>query len=347
MTTFVPLVGQYDNLGDVFLRRRLAAWIDDDLHVLLAGAPNDFVAALDLPSSATVYRSFARWSGAMATDSTRARYVYKPGEIQMSLPGMKEHVGLLPLVARLRASGGRVGRVGVGTRSVAQPYVSLCRPSVVLSDVTFWRDDATRAAFGRGQVAPDLAFAEGSDASTWDGEDRSLVVVSLRGDLPIPSDSWFEAIRRFADRKELDIVCVSQVRRDDRRTLDCADFLGGRAVCLEGITFGDAEQHLRHLYRRTCLAVSDRLHVLVGAATEGAAVSAALDRGSPKIRRHFDVIGLGGVEVTTGTLASDDRVRVLETAARSVTETRAGVERARTELRVARAVFAAALGYSA
>ncbi|MGB3769704.1 MAG: hypothetical protein WBA00_01045 [Rhodococcus sp. (in: high G+C Gram-positive bacteria)] len=347
MTMYVPLVGQFDNLGDIFLRRRLAAWIPGDMQVLVGSAPADFVAALALPPSTTVHRSFGRWAAAMAVDRSGAGYVYKPGEIQMSAPGMKEHVGLLPLIARLRASGGSVARVGVGTRSVAQPYVALCRPSVALCTITLWRDEATRNAFGRGRVAPDLAFGEGSDVADWEHHERSVVAISLRGDKPLPSDAWFESITAFAARRGLEPVAVSQVRRDDARTRECARRIGGRALAMDGSSFSAVEDAVRLLYRQSALVVSDRLHVLVGAATEGAPVSALLDGGSIKIRRHFDVLGLGRIEGDTERHDRTRRLEGLENAADSVADVRLGVQQARRDLANAQRDFHAAMSFDA
>ncbi len=346
MTTFVPLVGQFDNLGDVFLRRQLAAWIPDDAQVYVGPAPADFVAALDLPTAATVHRSFSRWARALAMAPPGTDYVYKPGEIQMSVPGMKEQVGLLPLVARLRRRGGTVGRAGVGVRSGGRPFEAMCRPAVSLAAVNLWRDDFSRAMFGRGTVIPDLAFAEGSEPQVWDEATRDVVIVSLRGDRPLPPDSWFRAVRGVADASGSRLVAVSQVRRDDDRTRESSAALRCEAVLMGSSSFTTVERDLRALYRRAELVVSDRLHVLVGAATEGAAVSASLVGGSAKIDRHFRVIGVPTVQESARGRAVDEQVDSFLSAVRGRSDVRRAVSAARHDLSHAREAFRSVMGFS-
>lgn len=217
---------------------------------------------------------------------------------------------MLPLLAVLRARGGRAVRLGVGTRGFAAVPRALVRPSVALSDLTLWRDDATTAYMGSGAAMPDLAFGEGADddALAAAGESaggRDVLVVSLRGDdRPYPSPAALAGIAAYARAHHLEVWAVTQVQVDDERSASLAEDLGGQALRWSEATGHDAaERDLRALYARCAVAVSDRLHVLVAAFTEGAVPVAGAVEPSEKIARHLGTIGVDDVGLD---LAGDD-----------------------------------------
>jgi len=307
---FVPARGQYDNIGDILLRRQLLDWLRGNgrLHVYLGASPPGYDAGLRLKDGDVTYRSFWRWYSAGIVDALRRRasYVYKPGEIQLTLVGMKEHLAMLPLVALVRAGGGFVGRVGVGSRNFSPLPRALITPSILLSNVSWWRDAETARYLRHGSVIPDLAFGEQPTATSGD---RDLLVVSMRSDPAhpgLPSDEWIEAVRRVASDRGLAIVTVAQVTRDHERSLALAQMLGGEATGWDGVDHLAHEERLRTLYRRAALTISDRLHVLIAAATEGSVPAAPLTGGSGKIARHFAAAGVHDVAFRTrGATAAD------------------------------------------
>lgn len=303
MTTFMTLRGQFDNVGDVILRRQLGRWIPGPSVAYVGAAPDEFIDGLELCAETQVERSFGHFARAMALAPPRSSYVFKPGETQLSPAGMKENLGLVPLLARLRSRGGSAVRVGVGARGDSHRYAALCRPSIALSSINMWRDARTHELMGRGGVMPDLAFGEGSDPSDWI-HDRSLLVVSLRGDRPAPNDAWLAAVMHCASERSLDIVVISQVRRDDESATALASILGVDAVLCQRRTSSEIESELRGIYRRSALVVSNRLHVLIAALTEGARVSCCVPGGSTKIFDHLDVVGLGEVAVDSEALST-------------------------------------------
>jgi hypothetical protein len=226
---------------------------------------------------------------------------------------MKEHLSMLPVLALVRARGGAVARVGVGSRNFARVPRALIWPSIALSNLTLWRDSATAAYLGTGSVMPDLGFGEGSGGTETDtSEDRDLLIVSMRADQPYPSARWLAAVRDTAARHGLAIRAVTQVLRDNDRSIRLAADLGGEAVGWDGTGHDEQEERLRQLYRRSVLAVSDRLHVLVGAVTEGAAPAALLMNSSDKIARHFAAAGIHDVSMITADLSSDELSARLE-----------------------------------
>ncbi len=353
-TIFAVARGQYGNIGDVMLRRQLLDWVRDagPLHVYVGDAPPGYAEGLALHAEDVTYRSLWRWYAAAlrAAVAGRGAYVFKPGEIQLTLLGLKEHLVMLPLLAVLRVRGGRAVRVGVGTRGFAAVPRALVRPSVALSDLTLWRDDATAAYMGSGAVMPDLAFGEGADdaALARAGEDvggRDVLVVSLRGDgRPFPSRAALAGIAAYARAHHLEVWAVTQVQVDDERTAALAEALGGRALRWgEARGHDAAERELRALYARAAVALSDRLHVLVAAATEGAVPVAGAVVASEKIARHLSTIGVDDVGLDLVGDDADAVQRRLEALAARRGEVADALLRAREDLAGRRADVLAVL----
>ena len=318
MKVFAIGRGQYENIGDVILRRQLLDWVRPagEMHVYVGNSPAGYDEGLQLHSTDVVYRSLADWYRVALSSALRgeAAYVFKPGEIQLTLIGMKEHLSMLPLLAALRLRGGSAIRAGVGTRNYSPLPRALMRPSIALSTITLWRDVSTGAYMGTGEVMPDLAFGEGADdeavASFRDPSPRrDVLVVSMRSDEPVrpfPSAEWIQGVKSYAARHDLEVWAVTQVQVDNDRTLRLARELGGQALTWDELKDHAAqERRLRDLYRRTEIALSDRLHVIVAAFTEGAIPVGSLVDHDDKVDRHFRTIGIDGVSVTTSGLTAE------------------------------------------
>ncbi|PPF18932.1 hypothetical protein C5B92_05140 [Rathayibacter sp. AY1A4] len=305
--------GQYENIGDIILRRQLLDWLREagPLHVYVGHSPWGYDDGLRLGPDDTVYRSLLRWYAALAREALagRANSVFKPGEIQLTLIGMKEHLVMLPGIALVRLGGGRVIRAGVGTRNFAPLPRAIMWPSMALSSYTRWRDDKTAGYMRVGAAMPDLGYGEGSsDAeltafAAQPDEERRVLVLSLREDhevdaRPYPEQEWLAAIKGFAEREDLDIVVVTQVAVDAERSRRLAADLDADILDWDPAhTHDEHEILLRELYRTARVAMSDRLHVIIMAFTEGAApVSLQMD-GSTKASRHFETIGIHDVTV--------------------------------------------------
>ncbi|UZN04113.1 hypothetical protein [Cellulomonas sp. S1-8] len=328
---FAVARGQYENVGDVLLRRPLLRWARESgarLHVYVGHSPDGYDEGLDLQPDDVVYRSFARWYVALvrAAGAGRASSMFKPGEIQLTLVGTKEHLVMLPAVALVRARGGAVLRVGAGARGFAPLPRALVRPSIALTTYTRWRDERTAAYLGGGPAMPDLGYAEGADAATLraarDGHDeRDVLVVSFRADAevaprPYPSPAVIEAIRRYAAEEGLRTWVVTQVSVDDPRSQRLAADLDAQVLGWpEPVGHDQQEARLRELYRRTRVVLSDRLHVVIAAFTEGATpVSLQLDA-SDKAARHLSTIGVHDVTVDATGLDADSVLAGVRAAA--------------------------------
>lgn len=348
---FVPARGQYENIGDILLRRQLLDWLRESgpLHVYTGYSENGYDEGLRLQPGDVRYRSFTRWYLAALRGAARgtASYVFKPGEIQLTLIGMKEHISMLPVAALVRATGGAVARVGAGSRGFARLGRALIRPSIALSTLSLWRDPATAGYLGRGGTIPDLGFGEGGSARELeDTAGRTALVISMRADLGYradPPEQWLEGVRAFARQNGLEIWTATQVRVDDERAARLADALGGRALSWDGTDHAEQEARLRELYRRAAVVVSDRLHVLIAAVTEGAVPAGLRLDSSDKIDRHFAVTGMRDVSIPAAAMPASEISAWLNRMLERRPEILGGLEQARADLAAARSTLAAVL----
>lgn len=311
---FVPMIGQYENIGDIVLRRPLMNWLRDagTLHVFIGNAPAGYAEGLGVRPEDVVYRSFGAWFLAAAKAALRGNghYAFKPGEIQLSLPGLKEHVSVLPLLALIRLRGGRVIRIGSGARNFAPGPRALMKPSIAMSELVMWRDGRTAAYMGSGGVMPDMGFWEGEPVDAMQpSEARNALIVSMRGDREQATGEWIDAVKEFAATNNLEVWVVTQVLRDSELSQSLATALGGKLLDWDGTRHDDQEKELRNLYRRTAVAISDRLHVLIAAFTHGAAPVGLLAYNSDKIDRHFEAAGISGVSLS---LADKNKAQIIE-----------------------------------
>ncbi|PPD12385.1 polysaccharide pyruvyl transferase family protein [Methylophilus sp.] len=301
---FVPGVGQHENIGDIILRRPLINWLREsgELHIYVGASTIGYDRGLGIQPQDVLYHSFIKWylSALWQAIKLNAHYAFKPGEVQLTIMGLKEHLVMLPLLAILRLTGGKVIRIGSGARNYAALPRMFMMPSVWLSNIVMWRDPVTTAYMGAGATMPDLAFVEGANqAEHLPLKERNILVVSMRGDREHPSDEWLEAVKLYAAQQSLSVVLITQVLRDSALSKKLADKLGAGLIDWDGENHDVQEKQLRDLYARTHTVVSDRLHVLITAYTHGALPIGMLSYASDKIKRHFDAAGVNNICIFT------------------------------------------------
>lgn len=315
---FIAVHGQDDNLGDSVLRRPMvdaARSAGHRLQVLVGRNSPEYCSALGLAAEDVLYASRAEWTRAAAAAAVRgqAHLVSNAGEIQLNRRRVRILLSEVALLALVGARGGQRLATGLGVRAATGPRVALLRLWTRLFGLVSWRDAVSAAsAGGRGVVSPDWSLILGSPVEDWRrSEDRPLLALSFRGDRPALPPEAVDEIRRSCERFGLEPVVVTQVSRDGEQNDALATALGARHLRPGSDRFehGPWEQVVREAYQRSRFAYSDRLHVLLLAATEGAIpVGPSAD---PKIHRTFEAAGVTLHDVAAIDDSSQDQLRML------------------------------------
>ncbi|WP_407943836.1 polysaccharide pyruvyl transferase family protein [Marisediminicola senii] len=298
---FVVLTGQRDNLGDSLLRRPLLSVAKrvGECHVLVGPNSSQYSDNLGLDAGDYVYTSRIQWLGSLlrSTLVRKTHLFFNAGEFTLNRAFVRDRVAMLPIVALVRARGGSVIQAGAGLRNTDEPISRALRWLARSADVTAWRDERSRDAMATGDVMPDWAFSEGS--TTHSIRERSgenlypaQIVFSLRGDREQPSDEWITRARRLIDSLDAVPLVVCQVQRDRDRLVWLATALGADYDDWSPeVGHASRERQVRAVYGRSSWVVSDRLHVLVAAMTEGSVPIALAPDSSRKLSRTLEAAG--------------------------------------------------------
>lgn len=297
---FLWLTGHVRNVGDSMLRRPLADLYREVGPIRVwSGAPASGYAAGLRISDAESAPSFGRWAWKFSLAALRGKptFVFNAGEFGVTKAYFFGLLLLAPALVLARAKGARIVWTGAGVKNRRRyfmwPFDALAKAA---SDLR-WRDVKSAALMGRGKTMPDWGFGigpAGGDApalTAVDPASRRRIAVSLRGDRQEPSDEWLAAVARLAERLDRKIVCVVQVQDDDALARRLAERLGADLVAWGDGDHWTQEQKVREAYASSVLALSDRLHGLVIAATEGAIPLGWCEATTVKVANHFEVIG--------------------------------------------------------
>lgn len=298
---FVNATGAYGNVGDAVIRRRAIGWVRDPqhaVHIYVGNAPQEWIDQLDVKATDTVYRAGDRflWLRRLLLGSGGRALLLDPGEVELSRRSLPMEAFWLVVSALLDARRCPVIRPPRGAARETRPSVVLHRLACRASTVAYWRDAPSLRLVGAGAAAPDIAFQD--PPATGPSPPRTKLVVSLRAARPVVRPEWIAAVTAFATEHQLTVVLASQVRSDEPRCVE----LSARApwVHLEwppDLPASQRETELRALYAESRLVLSDRLHVLILAATGGAVPLELVDGPSGKVERTFAQVGIEGVSV--------------------------------------------------
>lgn len=318
MRVFIPLVGQFTNIGDTLHRSVLLDWVKDEgeLHLYIGNAPHSFISGLYLPDNVVLYTSIRKWYAVCISSSKHACFIYNPGEITGSLKRFVKELFLLPLLALYRIRNSAVLKVGVDVQNRGLVRDYLFRFTNMLSEYCYYRTNDSLRRFGRGEVIPDLGFYKYKGG----GSRKKYITVSMRGDRYVPSEHFVSAVASFALRHELEVAVVCQVRMDNRSVELLARELMSvgcpvRAIRWDNVvSHADQEQVVNSIYSESLIAISDRLHVLIAASNHGASPLCLAPYYSWKIKKHFDVIDYDDIVYCISSMSSDDIYCAMERA---------------------------------
>lgn len=289
----VWLEGQYDNIGDSALRRAYLRALENLGPVSVwAGSFSGYNRGLGIREASQLRPSYRQWLFALYKDVLRGNAVIalNAGQFGISRQFAGRLVALFPALILLRLRGGSNIWLGAAT-TPRLGRTWLLRALARLTTFLRWRDSDTPREVFASLTMPDWAFDLGPDAPG--GENHDHIAVSLRGDRPFPSSEWTEALKGVAERLRLSIVVVVQVARDQERGQQLAGALGAELVDWRSDDHDEQEATVRAIYRSSALVLSDRLHALIIAHTEGAVPLGWCESAGKKVRQHFDVVGFG------------------------------------------------------
>jgi hypothetical protein len=301
MDIFIPVVGQFTNIGDSLHRRILLSWLKEvgKLHVYIGKAPQSFIDSLLLNKDIILYKSIYIWIWKII----KARYkkitfVFNSGEMRLGNKRLLIELLLFPFLVIVRLKKGQVLRIGIATMANAtKNRIWLWKLILKPTSQIYWRTSHSKEIFQRGKIIPDLAFYNFLDHEKQNSI-REEMVISMRSDRPFPSSSWFDAVSKFSKNFNLKLNVVSQVRGDNIRTVEIAQKLGAKSILwLNEWSHLDQERILDDLYSKTKLIISDRLHVLIAAYSKGAIPSCMLTDSNKKIQYHFSVIKIEDISI--------------------------------------------------
>lgn len=288
--------GQDDNIGDSLLRRPSIADArgrGSSLHLFHGRSTPTFDTGLGLVSEDVLYKDIKPWILAAFRSGFVRRTLIVPnaGEVKVSRRGS---IRLFMLWAASLAPKSRVIWMGAGVpgeRNVwSIPYRLLARRAKVAA----FRDAESVQLLRTGRVAPDWAFALGTSTDDWPSLNaRNRIAIILRGDREEPSEAWLDWIRSVSSKMKLIPTFVSQVRRDNSLADSLSKRVNGEAILFDGTTSHAIQEDLvRGIYRQARIAIGDRLHGLIVAASEGAVPLGWIESSSGKISRHFNAVDL-------------------------------------------------------
>lgn len=298
-SVYAWLTGQDFNIGDSLLRRPYLGELSriGPVHAWVRHASPGYLAGLGTEQAASLETSFVRWYAKLVASALHRRTVIalNAGESYVSPKGSLRLI-LLTMAGELaKLRGG--GIVWLGASIVPSRRVMLARVyrwTTNRARLVRWRETAMNSFAPGHDIGPDWAFALGSPTTKWTpAKSRHRIAFILRGDRPRPSAAWMDWARSLASSLELTPVLVVQVTIDEEHAVELAGELSAEVLTWpRQMNHAQQEERVRELFQTCRLAVGDRLHGLIVAATEGAVPLGWVESSAGKIRKHFDAVGM-------------------------------------------------------
>lgn len=314
---FVWAEGLASNLGDSVLRRGLLRRLEaqNAVHAYVGRGDRGYLAGLEMSNRTTAYTSEWRWHLAIVRSSLLRRTVVlmSPGEAIADRRSLLMRTAFVVEGLLLRLRGGAVHQTGVGIRRPVGRWPMGIRATARVCEIVTWRDEWSRDFIGKGSVFPDWAMGEGPRFAT-EGVPRDLLALSFRGDRAQPTVDDVSALRDISVELNLRPIVVAQVAADDAPGRALAQQLNCDFVEWGSGDHADIEARVRSVYARTQLILSDRVHGLIIAATEGAIPVPFGFVSVEKARRTLDAAGLAAPSIDLEDLRSGNASRALRKA---------------------------------
>lgn len=291
---FLTISAQEDNLGDIEIRQQMINMVSHPavrLHISRGNMSDSYVEAFDFPPNSVVYESKHQQALELIRSIVRGRasVVFPPGPYPAtSTRSAVRAFGSLMVTLAARATGGASITVGKSVRGHHTLAIAAERQLSTRSNMYVARDRKTAEVLGVPvESAPDIAMLSHYEPSNGM---RSKLAVSLRHD-GSDGDELLRALTAWAEPRHLEIVLVSQVRRDDGHHRALATRHGVSLVEWGGQSHRAQMERVQSIYAGSALVVTDRLHAALFGAVAGAIPVALTYAGRPsKIRDAFHAV---------------------------------------------------------
>ncbi|HSW15176.1 MAG TPA: polysaccharide pyruvyl transferase family protein [Solimonas sp.] len=303
---FLVLKTQFENIGDALINRELVQllrahgriWVDT------SATPRWFIEILELPDDARCVDGNGRLLLAMLRERLRGRRVYfffLPGGFvgEISPGQFVRRTLLLGLFQLLRGVGVKFCHLGVSYEWIGRRHAVYLRLKQSLMHAFCVRDVRSSRLLQSFHVQttgvlPDLAFNLADRADRPRGEVRR-VCFSFRTDQhPGQFERVHAAVRQVLDRLPADVGCQLAVQvENDRPGMDRLAALLAADAGVEARVVQETRdiELLQEHYTGMDLIVSNRLHVLLLAASAGCHVVACIDDRNEKILGLLESMG--------------------------------------------------------
>lgn len=304
-TSFLSVRTQFENLGDLLINRELISLLSErgDLVIDASGVPQWFIDALRLPSGAKIVRGRIKFMYSLVGHRLRGRpafYFFLPGGNfgdYSTLNFLKRTVLLFPWYV-LKFLGVKFCQIGTSAERLGPRHTRYLKLRNPLLHAFYVRDIESSSVLSEAGVKhhgllPDFAFNLFTTEST-NNDGSGSVCFSFRTD---QHASQLGDCYRIIDRvvsllpKSTTYWFSVQVERDRKGVEELRELLLKHHKIEAGV-FEETRQiaRMQEFYRHTESVVSNRLHVLLLAASGGARVVAYADHMNQKITGLFRTI---------------------------------------------------------
>lgn len=293
---FIPINGQYSNIGDVMHRRVLLKLIgaENEIHMYIGDAPESFISAMSIEcNNIFYYKSYATWYF-KCVRTKNPIIVFKSGENRLGIKRLLAEITLL--IVKIIKPSTKTIRIGISLNYAKIKYLKLFKYIYSCSDLLVWRNNKSKEITGIGEVAPDLGFYERKNVN----ETKKYIALSFRSDRKKLSKEYLNLLKEIALEKELDLILLTQVKKDNNRNEELSIELG-----CNHIRWDDEYDHLaqenriNNILEMSSAVISDRMHVLVKGVNYQAIPIGMIAGDNSKIKDHFDSIGIRNITINS------------------------------------------------
>lgn len=288
--SFISVVAQHSNLGDLVIRRNATDWArahSSRTHVLATGMPTAYLDAYAFSEDCVVHTSAPGFLKALAEKGWEGTsslvFAPGPGRTPQNAKEFTRTLSNVSMARTARMRGGSAIALGRAARAGASSAgLRLERRFIRSLDAYFARDRITGEQLDlQTRTIPDVALSD----TGFQGGQRDYLAMSFRYD-HAPDPAILAPVLGFAADHGLRPILVTQVRMDNEVHATLAEALQiDHLDWPENGTHQEQLGRVQDIYRASRFVVTDRLHAALFATVQGALPAIHEGSGSTKARQ--------------------------------------------------------------